>query len=72
MQIDPEGRANLTYKVIKFLFGLVYHLGCGDFPNGEDLLPIGQSTSGTFCNKMILHQKPNLLGCKNINQKSVE
>lgn len=54
----------MTYEVIKIFFELAYHFNCGDFPNGEDLFPTGQSTTSGFSDMMVLTKEPNLLGCK--------
>ena len=60
------------WQAVKILFELAYHFNCGDFPNGEDLFPTGQSTTSGFSDMMVLTEDPNLLGCKKEYGKSVE
>lgn len=54
------------------MFELAYHFNCGDFPNGEDLFPTGQSTTSGFSDMMVLTKELNLPGCKKEHGKSVE
>ena len=58
---SPRRPGDLTYEVIKILFGLAYHFYCGDFPNGEELFPIGQSTTSGFSIRWFVWQ-PDLIG----------